>query len=209
MIRNLKEKNAYERMFPSQTLKKWFCRSSSSSDCLDLKSVESNSLPASQTSSSTFSSSSSSFDLPAGVMALPRQDAETKAVSNGNLSCNIANLQPEKWRKMNNRSEFSKELGRSSKVVDDGLACRLHVSNLPFIFERLTWRPSSAPMAPSQMRRWWPMRRDPRGSDLSASVVLKRLHLHREPCKELLSREGGLRWTEQPQEPSPCWCRSF
>ena len=34
------------------------------------------------------------------------------------------------------------------------------------------------------------MRRDRRGSDLSASVVLKRLHLHREPCKELLSNRG-------------------
>ena len=67
-------------------------------------------------------------------MALPHQAADSNAVSDGNLSCNIANLQPEKWRKMNNRSEFSKELGRSSKVVDDGLACRLHVSNLPFIF---------------------------------------------------------------------------
>ena len=67
-------------------------------------------------------------------MALPRQDADSNAVSDRNLSCNIANMQPEKWRKMNNRSEFSKELGRSSKVVDDGLACRLHVSNLPFIF---------------------------------------------------------------------------
>ena len=30
------------------------------------------------------------------------------------------------------------------------------------------------------------MRRDQRGSDLSASVVLKRLHLHREPCKEVV-----------------------
>ena len=67
-------------------------------------------------------------------MALSRQDADSKAVSDGNLSCNIANVQPENWRKMKNRSEFSKELGRSSKVVDDGLACRLHVSNLPFIF---------------------------------------------------------------------------
>ena len=67
-------------------------------------------------------------------MALPHQDADSNAVSNRNLSCNIANVQPEKWRKMNNRAEFPKELGRSSKVVDDGLACRLHVSNLPFIF---------------------------------------------------------------------------
>ena len=67
-------------------------------------------------------------------MALPRQDADSKAVSDGNLSCTIANVQPENWRKMKNRSAFSKELGRSSKVVDDGLACRLHVSNLPFIF---------------------------------------------------------------------------
>ena len=123
------------------------------SDCLDLKSVESNSLPASQTSSSTFSSSSSSFDLPAGVVALPRQDAETKAVSDGNLSCIIAKVQPENWRKIENRSEFSKELGRSSKVVDDGLACRLHVSKLPFIFRENHLRPSSVPLAPSQMQR--------------------------------------------------------
>ena len=67
-------------------------------------------------------------------MALPRQAADSNAVSDGNLSCNIANLQPENLRKMKNRSEFPKELGRSSKVVDDGLACRLYVSNLPFIF---------------------------------------------------------------------------
>ena len=67
-------------------------------------------------------------------MALPPQAADSNAVSDGNLSCNIVNLQPENLRKMKNRSEFPKELGRSSKVVDDGLACRLHVSNLPFIF---------------------------------------------------------------------------
>ena len=67
-------------------------------------------------------------------MALPHQAADSNAVSDGNLSCNIANVQPENWRKIKNRSEFPKELGRSSKVVDDSLACRLHVSNLPFIF---------------------------------------------------------------------------
>ena len=63
-------------------------------------------------------------------MALPPQATVSKTGSDEN----IANVQPENWRKMKNRSEFSKELGRSSKVVDDGLACRLHVSNLPFIF---------------------------------------------------------------------------
>jgi len=31
-------------------------------------------------------------------------------------------------------SVFNMETGRSSKIIDDGLACRLHVSNLPFIF---------------------------------------------------------------------------
>ena len=139
--------------FLVKLLKKWFCRSSSSSDCLDLKSVESNSLPASQTSSSTFSSSSSSYDPPAVVMALPPQAADSNAVSDGNLSCNIVNLQPENLRKMKNRSEFPKELGRSSKVVDDDLACRLHVSKLPFIFRENHLRPSSVPLAPSQMQR--------------------------------------------------------
>ena len=29
---------------------------------------------------------------------------------------------------------YNMEPGRSSKIIDKGLACRLHVSNLPFIF---------------------------------------------------------------------------
>ena len=29
---------------------------------------------------------------------------------------------------------YNMEPGRSSKIIDEGLACRLHVSNLPFIF---------------------------------------------------------------------------
>ena len=65
-------------------------------------------------------------------MALPPPAADSNAVSDGNPSCNTAKVKPEKCRKMKSRSEFPKELGRSSKVVD-GLACRLHVSNLPFI----------------------------------------------------------------------------
>ena len=48
-------------------------------------------------------------------MALSRQDAETKAVPDGNLSCINENVQPENRGKMKNRSEFSKELG--SRVV--------------------------------------------------------------------------------------------
>ena len=31
-------------------------------------------------------------------------------------------------------SVYNMEPGRSSKIIDKGLACRLHVSNLPFIF---------------------------------------------------------------------------